>query len=76
MGSNRERGASMSVKKCDVGGDYWYPRIDGPAEYVEPCEGVAVVRYRSASDRPEWSWGFRCAEHWGRLSASLAIEDL
>jgi hypothetical protein len=66
----------MNVKKCDAGGDYRYPQIGGPAVYEPPCGAAPVVRYRSASDRPERPWGFRCAEHQGWLSAGLTIENL
>jgi hypothetical protein len=64
------------MKRCDMGGDYWYPQIPGPAVYKEPCRQSPTHRYR-VPGMVEGHWGYRCAQHVTILNApGLIIEPL
>ena len=59
---------------CDVGGDYWFPQIPGPAVYRKPCGEPPTHRYREPG-MVEGFWGHRCTRHAQWLDApGLVIE--
>ena len=63
-------------EQCDMGGDYWYPTIPGPAVYKERCQQQPTHRYR-ALGMVDGHWQHRCAEHVKILNASgMIIEPL
>ena len=62
--------------RCDIGGDYWYPRLDMPAVYNEPCTAPPTHRYQT-DGMAEGHWQHRCATHVGWLDApGMTIEPL
>lgn len=67
---------------CNVGGNYDYPRLDGPARYNPPCAAPAAFRYRPADPaNPNWNgghWNHRCATHihWLDSGMEWAIEPV
>lgn len=64
------------TKRCDIGGNFHYPNLSGPAVYREPCSATPTHRYQSPG-MVEGHWQYRCAPHAGWLSSpDLVIEQL
>lgn len=62
------------MKRCDVGGNYFWPMVDGPAVYEPPCEATATHRYRSPG-MVEGHWQYRCAQHVGWLDRNVCTVE-
>jgi hypothetical protein len=63
----------MSEMTCSWGGSYYYPRLDGPAQYEPRCGEPAVVRHREHAGQP---WLGRCAKHARALASQIIVEPL
>jgi hypothetical protein len=57
------------MNSCDIGGNYIYPDLHGPAVYQPACEKTPTHRWRSAGMVPG-HWNYRCAQHVGWLDQS------
>ena len=65
---------TSSEPRCDIGGDYHYPRLDGPAVYRQPCTAPPTHRYRSPG-MVDGHWQHRCDPHAAWLDRSICTVE-